>query len=267
LLKPEELLTIEDFSSKNLKELMLKELIEKGFLEKDKVESFLHLVNHSRMPSALFAYIKNFIDNESMKTIIAVFIKSLIEKTFAKLRHENNSYKELLSEEQIRLWQTDKCMKFDATHQVFDSENWEDLFLCGTEVLSCQRVDGFVDYNKCLMGYVCDGKVRILCLKDHEGGPIKARCMLKIVKIGDGSPCLLLEKLYPEHRQEDYVFFKRCALSIAGGLKMPVFEGSELATGLIVYSDKKNPALWEYSDSGSGITDGTYEAKVRVLEP
>ncbi len=265
LLDTETLLSIEDFSAKSLKTLMLGELISQGFIEKDKIEAFLSVLNHSRMPTAIFSYLKHFVDDEDIKPIITQFLNSLCDGSFLTLRHHNNSYKSLLSEEQLAYWQTDKSMKFDDSHEIFDSENWQDLFLCGTEVISCQRVDGFKEFNKCLMGYVLDGKIRILCLKDSVDSPIKARCMLKILKKEDGTPCLLLEKLYPAFYETASMLIRTYAISLAEKLKIPLFEGSELKTGISIYSDKINPGLWEYADSGPGITNGIYDMEARAI--
>jgi len=78
-----------------------------------------------------------------------------------------------------------------------DSEDWQDLFLCGTEVLgSCQNVNGIPDLNRCLLGYVLDGKCRVLVIKDGTR-KIIARAIIKILLQGD-RPVLLLEPVYPE---------------------------------------------------------------------
>lgn len=51
-----------------------------------------------------------------------------------------------------------------------NSDDPQDLFLCGTEVLGCcQKIGGDVDKNRALMGYVLDGKYRILAIKDPSG--------------------------------------------------------------------------------------------------
>lgn len=79
---------------------------------------------------------------------------------------------------------------------IVDTDDAEDLLLCGTEIAgSCQSVDGDLEVNKALMGYVVDGKYRMLAAKD-DGGQLVARRMLRLLCDEDGQPALLLEGLY-----------------------------------------------------------------------
>ncbi|MBA3602992.1 MAG: hypothetical protein H0W50_04985 [Parachlamydiaceae bacterium] len=79
---------------------------------------------------------------------------------------------------------------------IVDSDHYEDLFLSGTEVEgSCQAVDGSPTLNKCLMGYVFDGKNRLLAIKNKEG-KIIARQIFRILWNGK-EPVLFLEGVYP----------------------------------------------------------------------
>ena len=51
-----------------------------------------------------------------------------------------------------------------------DTDQWEDLLLIGTEVSgSCQRISGDASVNKCLVGYLADGKNRAIVAKDKNG--------------------------------------------------------------------------------------------------
>lgn len=80
--------------------------------------------------------------------------------------------------------------------KVVDTDDAEDLLWCGTEVLgSCQSIDGSANMNKALMGYVLDGKYRMLAVT-APGGHIQARCMLRLMCEEDGTPVLHLERLY-----------------------------------------------------------------------
>ncbi|VHO02610.1 hypothetical protein [Candidatus Rhabdochlamydia sp. T3358] len=78
-----------------------------------------------------------------------------------------------------------------------DSDDWQDLFLSGTEVLgSCQRIDEDPSFNVCLMAYVLDGKNRILCIKDPLTGKILARCIFRLL-FKDDQLVLFQERIYP----------------------------------------------------------------------
>lgn len=71
-----------------------------------------------------------------------------------------------------------------------------DLLYCGSEVHgSCQRLDGIPANNKGLLGYLNDGKILLLALKNRTGRII-ARAMLKLLWDGE-QPVLFREKFYP----------------------------------------------------------------------
>lgn len=77
-----------------------------------------------------------------------------------------------------------------------DTDNAEDLLLCGTEVAgSCQHVEGELKYNKALMGYVVDGKYRMLAVKGNDGRLV-ARRMLRLLLDENDQPVLHLERRY-----------------------------------------------------------------------
>jgi hypothetical protein len=82
---------------------------------------------------------------------------------------------------------------------ITDTDDPEDLALCGTEILgSCQNIIGHIEYNKCLLAFVMDGKNRLLAIKD-ENGKIKARAILRImINKTTGAPVLFMEKIYPQ---------------------------------------------------------------------
>ncbi len=83
-----------------------------------------------------------------------------------------------------------------AALHIVDTDAAEDLLLCGTEVTgSCQRVDGSPSLNMALMGYVMDGKYRMLAAK-NDAGQIAARRMLRLLHDDNGMPVLHLERLY-----------------------------------------------------------------------
>lgn len=81
--------------------------------------------------------------------------------------------------------------------RVEDTDTWDDLLLCGTEVSgSCQNINGFSGLNKCLLNYILDGKNRIVVLKNPEG-QIQARVVLRILWDEENKqPVLFQERLY-----------------------------------------------------------------------
>ncbi len=85
-----------------------------------------------------------------------------------------------------------------STLNIIDTDDWQDLFLSGTEVSgSCQRVDGAPSLNKCLLAYVMDGKNRMLAVKDAFG-KIVARSMFRLLwDDKNKKPILFQDRIYP----------------------------------------------------------------------
>jgi hypothetical protein len=140
----------------------------------------------------------------------------------------------------------------DPCH-VVDTDHAEDLFLCGTEVTgSCQRVDGHPELNKCLMGYILDGKVRLLAVKNRQGN-ILSRAILKILIDEKNQPVLFLERVYGD--QSFTWDLAAMADKKAQSMGIPLFE----AGGNIVLKSVGNTAPFEYEDAVHTVTNGTYK--------
>lgn len=146
-----------------------------------------------------------------------------------------------------------------------DTDSWEDMELSGTEVMgSCQRIGGEVNYNKCLLAYMRDGKNRAIVIKDPVTKKIVARCIMRLLwNDEEKKPVLFQERLYdnpgvPERakRAIDLLFARR-----ARQLQIPL-----VRTALEKETRYKHPleslgspAPFEYVDAGSiGITNGTF---------
>lgn len=82
-------------------------------------------------------------------------------------------------------------------YTVVDTDHPIDLLLCGTEIQgSCQRVDGNPNLNKGLLGYLLDGKTRMVAVKNGEGKS-EARALLRLLWNEDkNTPVLCLSRLY-----------------------------------------------------------------------
>lgn len=161
---------------------------------------------------------------------------------------------------------------------VTDSDNWQDLFLCGSEVIgSCQNVIGNPSLNKCLLGYVLDGKTRVLCVKETEEGPIKARALLKVFiqkKIDPVTgtetevPCLMFEKPYPKITPLLYKQLIEAAKTKAELMGVDLYEAS--TDGVTLYS-KGVHAPFEYEDGALGAgpeghrTNGVFSITGKIV--
>lgn len=108
--------------------------------------------------------------------------------------NENNQFLRDLNDLDIIL--KDQVVATDGW-TVDDTDHWEDLLLCGTEVLgSCQNINGTPNLNKCLLNYIMDGKNRLVVLKDKEGH-IQARVVIRLLWDSVlNKPVLFRERLY-----------------------------------------------------------------------
>lgn len=147
---------------------------------------------------------------------------------------------------------------------VEDSDHWEDLLLCGTEVLgSCQNINGNPDYNKCLMNYILDGKNRVVILKD-EKGCIQARVILRLLWDSNlKKPVLFRERLYHNAGiNEKYISeVDVMCLNKAKAMGIPLTKtkgyDSEVSYNNSIES-LNGRAPYEYVDATRGVTSGTF---------
>ena len=179
----------------------------------------------------------------------------LIDEEYAGLEFQNDV--------KVKLKQLLAPQSAEKAAFITDSDDWQDLFLCGTEVSgSCQRVDGSPDFTKCLMGYVMDGKVRIIKVADQEG-KIISRAILKLVLDNKDKPALLLERVYPEDSPTYAKLISIFAFHKAESLDLSVYEYAP-ESKITLHSDG-NYAPYEYEDAGEGVTKGDYKIPVTEI--
>jgi|GEM_PF-2955490 len=148
--------------------------------------------------------------------------------------------------------------------QVSITDNWQDLFLCGTEILgSCQRIDGDLDKNKCLLGYCLDGKIQMAAVKDKESGKIVSRALLKLLFRNEGGklvPCLFLERIYPNScSAEQLDALNALAMQRAQDLGVELYtinQNVPKERDSVPLQSLGCPAPFEYEDGGVGVSEG-----------
>ena len=146
-----------------------------------------------------------------------------------------------------------------------DTDSAEDLLLCGTEIVgSCQNIHTNGSTNRCLLGYLLDGKNRLACIKNAEG-VIVARCLLKVLwDEANQSPVLLKERVYSQPNINPKILQALYLLCIqrAENLKLPLVQKSSTDEDLPLYPNTLvsfgNRAPFEYSDAEGGITNGHF---------
>lgn len=149
------------------------------------------------------------------------------------------------------------------------TDKFIDILYCGSDVSdSCQRLDGRPDLNKGLLGYLRDGKIKLLAIKDPEGN-ITDRALLKLLWDGQ-KPVLFLEQLYGAGSALHTDMLKGLARDCANKLKVPLTSagGGQMLYGQPLYA-LGGPAPAEYSDAAGGAFDnGVYSVladKVHLL--
>lgn len=79
---------------------------------------------------------------------------------------------------------------------VVDTDRAVDLFLSGTDVGTCQSVSDAPGLSQALLGYVLDGKYRMLALQGDDGVTQARRMVRLLVDENTGKPALFVEELY-----------------------------------------------------------------------
>lgn len=143
---------------------------------------------------------------------------------------------------------------------VVDTDYWEDMLLCGTEVMgSCQNINGFEGLNKCLLGYILDGKNRLVAVKD-DTGKIVARSIFRILwDKKEKIPVLFQEVIYQAAGapSSTKAAIEKMALRRSEALGIPLASSYKRYHNPLVSLGSKAP--FEYVDSGGGATDGRYQ--------
>jgi hypothetical protein len=160
-----------------------------------------------------------------------------------------------------------------------DTADAADLFLCGTDVAgSCQAVSADPSTSQALLGYVLDGKYRMLALQRDDGATQARRMMRLLVDENTGQPVLFLEKLHSnagidDEGPEDLTLVE-LARAKAWELGCPLVCDSEDTVAGDAYQagllSLGCAAPKEYVDAGkTGVSAGTYRltgCDVRSLE-
>lgn len=85
-----------------------------------------------------------------------------------------------------------------ADWTIEDTDSWEDMLLCGTEVSSsCQNIRSDPYRSICLLSYLTDGKNRAVTIKDKSGKIVARRILRFLWDKEHNKPTLFMEKLYP----------------------------------------------------------------------
>lgn len=243
-----------------------------NFLER--LESFFAKF---RDPDTILIYASsiNLLDTETKAKVfqsLASFIQNAINGNFPASRYEKSKHLDTVfgSKEGLKEhWKEGITMAFEESEDEYagwtieDTDDFGDLFLCGTEILgSCQHIQGDPESSKCLLAYVEDGKNRLLAIKDSTG-TIKARAILRLLwDPKNQQPVLFLERIYPNKVSRK---FEETLVNLAKNRSETLgldLLSKDLRTGKPypgTIMSEGSIAPYEYVDAGDGIyEDGIF---------
>jgi len=145
--------------------------------------------------------------------------------------------------------------------ELVDTDDWQDLFLCGTEVAgSCQRVDGSHHLNKGLLGYLLDGKNRMLAVKDGKSGKVLARCLFRLLwDKTHHCPALFQDKIYPSPCSAEMERALNTLAKVkAQELGLHLYVNAKMidtASDDVELASLGSPAPFEYEDAAQGVME------------
>lgn len=138
----------------------------------------------------------------------------------------------------------------------------QDLLLLGTEVQgSCLSVFNNSNHNKALFGYLINGDVQAIVLKDRKKR-IQARAILRLLQNYQGRPVLFIEKIYAnKHKQAWLEAIVSMAKAKAISMMIPLYSAEpfspEKSTEQLIF--KGSRAAYVFSDAAGDIYDGQQE--------
>ena len=142
------------------------------------------------------------------------------------------------------------------------TEDFQDMFLSGYDLYTCQSPDGRVRENKALLSYLVNGQNAMIAIKGPNG-QIKARMIVRTLlrKVGRGKeiyiPVLFCDQAYPEgHSKEQQQLMKDAAKEIAAQTKLMLVKETEglIRPGQARVELHPGKAPYEYLDFSSRVT-------------
>lgn len=122
-------------------------------------------------------------DRENLLALLGKFALSILQGTFKTVRDtlDSDHMQFLLAQDPhlLEAWKKGSVLASEE-HLIVDTDHPCDLLLAGSEVGSCQSVDGDPAYSKCLVSYLLDPKIRMVAIK-NKAGVIVARTMLRLL--------------------------------------------------------------------------------------
>lgn len=206
---------------------------------------------------------------------IQIYARSVLNGEYAKERYDLESSEHLkrlhyLAPELLEAWKKGMKVNLGRGYHIIDTDDPCDMLVSGTEVDSCQKVDGDPTFSKCLPAYLLKGEIRMMAIKNPKG-VIIARSMMRLLLDKDkNTPVLLQEPIYPKNPQDKYAkLLSQACLGRAQELGIPLLSQElpqageiERYSGTILCLPGRTP--FEYVDSS---TDGIKSGKEGYVIP
>ncbi|MDN3508305.1 MAG: hypothetical protein P0S94_05240, partial [Simkaniaceae bacterium] len=211
----------DEFNIENLDEVLLETLLSDQFPFFQKIDDFKRKYQETlgsmRLPNAWRSYGARIgqLNEEAVRKAYENFLVMVVEGTYKEKRYNtdenNNPHLHLIentAKEVFEKWKGDEVrqpLPLNPELMLVDTDNWQDLFLSGTEVSgSCQTIDGDPSLTKALLGFPLDGKNRMIAIKGSDEKLI-ARSIFRILWDAEKKqPVLFLEMIYPEDCKDNY---------------------------------------------------------------
>lgn len=249
-------------------------------IDEDKIQDFLGKFRDEFMVLTYAANLKKLENNEDqalMKKAISQCLEEALKGKFPQSRYESSYH----LNEVFKLcpslkdqWTNNQYYSYDPNKKIVlskkitiqeaqqgdfflvDTDDIVDLFACSTEIEgSCQNVHGEPTKNKCLLGYVMDGKNRLIAIK-NKTGKIEARAIFRLlIDKKTSQPILFLERMYPANIKKEFAEAIQAAAKMrAEDLKLPLYtQGGqeEKPQDIHAFISLGNRAPYEYVDASN----------------
>lgn len=223
-----------------------------------------------RIPRALETYMTNL---PKMPDALNRFVLSVLHGEYKNERYNTDCSIHLhqlatLAPKVYAKWQLSKpseLLPFTRHGKplfIRNTDEYEDLLLSGTEAsATCQSIYAAGAYKKALLGFVMDGKYRMLAVQDESGKTI-GRSMLRLLIDDKEEVALFLEIYYGEDSEliKQAIFKKAAELSAWLGVDLYAGEPQENSFRQTekTLTSLSSPVPYEYVDALAGIENEKY---------
>lgn len=207
-----------------------------GISVEDFTTKYRNTIGKWRKPQALLTYATRLktlpiVEQEMLMPHLKRFVEDVLNSKFPQSRYaEDSEFMRKLRKypKLLQAWKED----FSFAHSCYTisvTDNPNDLMLSGSAVGSCQKYDGDPAYNKGLLAYLLDPKVRMISIK-NSSGDIIARCMMRLLWNEDTKKFVLFQEIiYPISYVNSALLNEACK-EFAKHLGVQHAKASEIAT-------------------------------------